>query len=336
MKELTLKETDNYYYDKQMAKMDATVRAEVAEKVDAIRATLPADCTVYDVYAAITASLGDTEDNIYEFISSVANEVTHTAEEGYALSDEILAYYCYLLVSSFEEYSLSSVSPTLSIDGPSSRIKNALKILDLDFKDRLPLLIVEAKTAAKRGMMPDYSLESFMTEEELTVVANELVDALIKALFAKEAQRETLLPEVLDYLRLCYYKEIVKLLSAGSMPVFHVSEVYSGTLYESAKGLKDLMYFYAINNSDLTAEDIDEIIKTGGGLIDSDEEEEEASRYLSDDGRIVSVTYGTKNADGSYSAYKTFILNYNNFSVNVEYGDVTYTIPAYGYVVVMH
>ena len=69
---------------------------------------------------------------------------------------------------------------------------------------------------------------------------------------------------------------------------------------------------------------------------DSEEEEEEASRYLSDDGRIVSVTYGTKNADGSYSAYKTFILNYNNFSVNVEYGDVTYTIPAYGYVVVMH
>ena len=63
---------------------------------------------------------------------------------------------------------------------------------------------------------------------------------------------------------------------------------------------------------------------------------EEASRYLSDDGRIVSVTYGDKNANGSYSAYKTFILNYNNFSVNVEYGDVTYTIPAYGYVVVMH
>ena len=68
-------------------------------------------------------------------------------------------------------------------------------------------------------------------------------------------------------------------------------------------------------------------------------EDEETSRYVSDDGRIMSVTYGTKNADGSYTAYKTFILNYNNFSVNVEYGPenekVTYTIPAYGYVVVM-
>ena len=336
MKEITLKDTDNYYYDEQMAKMDATVRAEVAEKVAAIKAALPEDCTVYDVYAAITASLGDTEDNIYEFVNSVANEVTHTAEEGYALSDEILAYYCYLFFSSFEDYSLSSVSPILSIDGNASKIKNALKILDLDFKERLPLLVVEAKSAAKRGMMPDYSLESFLTEEDLATIGNELVDELIKALYAKEEQREVLLPEVLDYLRLCYYKEIVKLLSAGAMPEFHVSEVYSGTLYESAKGLKDLMYFYAINNSDLTAEEIDEIIKTGGGLIDSEEEEEEASRYLSDDGRIVSVTYGTKNADGSYSAYKTFILNYNNFSVNVEYGDVTYTIPAYGYVVVMH
>ena len=336
MKELTLKETDNYYYDEQMAKMDATVRDKVAKKVEAIQAALPENYTVYDVYAAITASLGDTEDSIYDFINSVANEVTHTAEGGYSLSDEILAYYCYLLFSSFEDYSLSNVSPTLSIEGSSSKVKNALKILDLDFKDRLPLLIVEAKTAAKRGMMPDYSLESFMTEEELTVVANELVDALIKAIYAKEAQREVLLPEVLDYLRLCYYKEIVKLLSAGAMPEFHVSEVYSGTLYEAATGLKDLMYFYATNYSDLTAKDIDNLVKTGGGLIGSEEEEEEASRYLSDDGRIVSVTYGTKNADGSYSAYKTFILNYNNFSVNVEYGDVTYTIPAYGYVVVMH
>ena len=48
------------------------------------------------------------------------------------------------------------------------------------------------------------------------------------------------------------------------------------------------------------------------------------------------MTYGSKKSDGSYENYKTFLLNYNNFAVSVRYDDVTYTIPAYGYVVVMH
>ena len=87
----------------------------------------------------------------------------------------------------------------------------------------------------------------------------------------------------------------------------------------------------------MTAEQIDDLISTKGPAGGADDgEEDEASRYLSDDGRIVSVTYGDKKADGGYSAHKTFILNYNNFSVSVEYDGVTYTIPAYGYVIVMH
>ena len=114
------------------------------------------------------------------------------------------------------------------------------------------------------------------------------------------------------------------------------NEIYAGTLYEAAMGLKELMYYFVVNNSDLTTDDVDKLIQPPKGPGSGEDDDDEASRYLSDDGRIVSVTYGTKNADGSYSAYKTFILNYNNFSVNVKYGDVTYTIPAYGYVVVMH
>ena len=66
-----------------------------------------------------------------------------------------------------------------------------------------------------------------------------------------------------------------------------------------------------------------------------DEEEEDPSKYLSADGRIVAVTYGEKTSNGSYEGYKTFLLNYNNFSVSVVYDGITYTIPAYGYVVIM-
>ena len=146
----------------------------------------------------------------------------------------------------------------------------------------------------------------------------------------------TLAPELRAYLEYTYYNAVLARLGADKDPTFHVSEIYGETLYSSAMGLKDLMYFYVTATTNLTATDIDRLIGGTGNNKLEDEEDEEASRYLSDDGRIVSVTYGDKNADGSYTAYKTFILNYNNFSVNVEYGDVTYTIPAYGYVVVMH
>ena len=133
-----------------------------------------------------------------------------------------------------------------------------------------------------------------------------------------------------------YYIAVLDRLNADALPTFHVSEIYGSSLYAAASDLKELMYYFVTAKTEMTAEDIDNIIGRPKGSLGADEEEEEASRYLSDDGRIVSVTYGDKNADGSYSAYKTFILNYNNFSVSVVYEDVTYTIPAYGYVIVMH
>ena len=335
MSEQTLRDVDNYFYDAQMAKLDAAIRAKADEKIAAIQAKLPAEYDVYDIYAEVAAVLGDPEDNVREFVDSLLAEVTHTAEGKYALKDDVLAYYSYLLFTAFEGYDLSE-APTLSVEGNATKVKNALKILDNDFEDRLPLLIAQAKENTKRGCHPNYSIKALFTEEELNDLGNKLVDALIKAKFAEESQRETLHPETLAYLQYCYYTTVLELLAADELPKFHVSEVYSGTLSESATGLKDLMYFYVQTYTGMTEDQITALIEPKKGPGSGDDDGEEASRYLSDDGRIVSVTYGTKNADGSYSAYKTFILNYNNFSVNVEYGDVTYTIPAYGYVVVMH
>ncbi len=57
------------------------------------------------------------------------------------------------------------------------------------------------------------------------------------------------------------------------------------------------------------------------------EDEKVESKYSTDN--IVAVTYG--NEDGT--AYKTIILNYNNYDVNIEYMGVMYTIPAYYFVV---
>jgi hypothetical protein len=316
-----------------MAELDASIRKEVEENYDAIKATLPADCTVYQIYDAIMQSLANPEDSATDFAASVAAKVTHVAEGKNSIESDALAYYCYLLLNRFEQK--LDKAPSITVSQGSAT--NALKILDEDFKDRIPLLIAEARSTVKRGEMPNYALSSFLTEDEMNEIVDELISALIKALFVTEEDREALRPEVRAYLEHAYYVAVRDRLNATKLPTFHVSEVYGSTLHDAASDLKSLMYYFVSARTDMTAEDIDRYIGGGsGGILDADDEEEEASRYLSDDGRIVSVTYGDKNANGSYSAYKTFILNYNNFSVSVVYEGVTYTIPAYGYVIVMH
>ena len=342
LKEQTVNALDNFYYDEQLAKADDAIRDMVMEKNTEILAGMPEVYTTYQLYDAIMQSLADSEYSAMDFAADVAAQVTHVAEGKNSIKNDVLAYYCYLLLNSFENNKLDT-APTITIT--QGNVKNALAILDNDFKDRLPLLIAEARSAAKRGEQPNYALSSFLTEEEINGIADELVSALIKAKFSEENERETLRPQVRVYLEHAYYLAVRDRLNAskiitdtsGNPIIFHVSEVYGTTLYDAASELKSLMYYFVTAKTDMSATDIDRYIGGGGNNnLGAENEEEEASRYLSDDGRIVSVTYGDKNADGSYSAYKTFILNYNNFSVSVVYEDVTYTIPAYGYVVVMH
>ena len=59
-----------------------------------------------------------------------------------------------------------------------------------------------------------------------------------------------------------------------------------------------------------------------------DDEEKEESRYATDG--IIAVTYGTLSGE----AYKTMLLNYNNYMVTLVYDGVRYTIPAYGFVAI--
>ena len=86
----------------------------------------------------------------------------------------------------------------------------------------------------------------------------------------------------------------------------------------------------------ITEEDIAKrITPIGSGSGSTDKEEEEVfDKYAVEEGSIVVVTYGGKNGVDA-DPYKSIILNYNNFSVSIVYEDMVYTIPAYGYVVVM-
>ena len=348
LKTLETLETDSFYYDSQMAGMDAAVRAKVAEKSAEILASMPAGFTVYDLYAAVTASFADPEDSVYDFAAEVASKITHVADGNNSIEADIVSFYCYSLLNSFEGYNLGE-APKISIPADKN-YKNAMVIVDnLLTKDKtnpiIPTLLNLARSKAERGEMPNYALNAVLTEEELNAYVVQLGEALGKAKFlncnsndaeAMAQEIAALAPEIKAYIQYTYYTAVLNRIGAGKQPTFHVSEVYAGTLYSATMELKNLMYFFLTARAGMTTEEIDALIKTNSNAGLDTEEEEETSRYLSDDGRIVSVTYGDKNADGSYTSYKTFILNYNNFSVNVVYGDVTYTIPAYGYVIVMH
>ncbi len=332
-KKLAGMSADLFYFDNDLAKMDAAVRAKVAETKAEILAALPAEHTVYDLYSVALACLADPNDSVYAFAEELAGQIRYAPTGNASLPADVRTYYIYMLFASLDE--TLGTAPTLSIQGGSSAETKALNLVSTNIKNRTDVLLAEAKAKVTRGILPNYSLDALLTVEEQEAVANELMDALISAGYAQESERETLKPELLAFFRHSYNTSVLSLIGGAEATNIRVSEVYGASLMDSTKAFKDMMYYFVTTLTDLTAEDIDRLV--GGSLGDDDGDGDgEASRYLSDDGRIVSVTYGTENADGSYASYKTFVLNYNNFSVNVEYDGVTYTIPAYGYVVVMH
>ncbi len=60
------------------------------------------------------------------------------------------------------------------------------------------------------------------------------------------------------------------------------------------------------------------------------------STILVNNNKVVAVSYGDVDESRNKTYFKTFILNYNNYSVRTSYNGSEYTIPAYGYVVFYH
>ena len=92
-----------------------------------------------------------------------------------------------------------------------------------------------------------------------------------------------------------------------------------------------------VADSLFTVADIEEAGKLNDEILgdDSDDDKQNAhDRYYVDNNQIVVVTYGDRDdTTHEKTAYKSFILNYNNFAVVVDYEGVKYTIPSGGYVV---
>ena len=349
-------EVVDLYYDNELAYVDVVVANKVVEMNASLQNKLTGEYNIYDILDVVLNELASHENSVYNFTKPLAGNVSHVPEGKHEIEDDILAIYIYELINSFEGYELSATEPTLplafyevvdkngektgEIKQDTKKYADLIEALEkrLTEKDYVNKLVDASRENISRGALTNYAVSALKTIDMDAIVAD-MYDALLdtrKVTDAEKATAETvLLPALEDYIAHKYYMVALRRLGADVKPEFHVSEVYSDNLAETTSNLESLMIHFVMANTDMTEDEIRALYSRGDDNADDEELDDETSRYLSDDGRIVSVTYGDKNADGSYSAYKTFILNYNNFSVSVDYVDgVTYTIPAYGYVVV--
>lgn len=366
---LSQQTAQTYYVDEKMGTMDKEVRDAVADMHETIVSALPADATAFDVYDAILKALGNTEDSVAQLTGEIADKVDYyISDTKQSMAADVQNYYIYLLFQSFSE-ELAMEAPLLTVyvedkNGDQAPLtdedtkyqniigKNVIgKLVD----DKIDELIAQAKDRAARGELADYSLT--LTDEEMDAWVESVYQKIEdgRYLTASENQKPEnvalLKSDIKAYLQYQYYTQLTdfngKLSVANSWMGFHVAEVYGRNLYEAATGtttageqtgensLKGLVYYFIpeLCGDDADKEYLDGLFSSGSTIDDVDDEED--SKYITNDGRIVAVTYGSKNGS-SYTNDKTFLLNYNNFSVSVRYDDVTYTIPAYGYVVVTH
>lgn len=350
-------DTRTYYYDTQMATMDYKVREAVAAKHEEIAATLSENATPAEVYDAILKALGNTEDSVAQLTREVAEGITYYIESKYSKEDDVQAYYINLLFNSFADLTGGYTEPLMTVyaAGKNGKVaqlkatettyKNILKVIDKNYVDaRITEIIAAAKKGTARGEIVDYSLSRLLTESEMEAWVTTVYDKIEEGKYLTADENKTeeaiaqLRSDIEAYLRYNYYQTLFndKMNAAKKAPTLHVSEVYGDSLPEASSGLKKLLRYYMTTLTEFTEKDIDDMLTTE---IDKTEEVvTETSKYYTDDGRIVAVTYGSKDTTDStakYAAYKTFLLNYNNFSVSVEYDGESYTIPEYGYIVIM-
>ena len=72
------------------------------------------------------------------------------------------------------------------------------------------------------------------------------------------------------------------------------------------------------------------------GAGEEQTEDQTASATAINNNKVVLVSYGDVSDTQVKTYYKSFILNFNNYSVRTVYGGMEYTIPAYGYAVIYY
>ncbi len=232
---------------------------------------------------------------------------------------------------------------SLKIEASAAQI--ALKSAKADYEEALakyllPTSTAEEKSAAKVDMVGIYvriitaqkTIDLYQTQLAST---SSMPASLIKL---ENAHRALIANADIAITNVEYARTLLDALLAdpATDPVM-LSKAQAA--YTNLKALADIAVSYA---DDVTARleacrsGIEEVTPPVTEQTDtSTQEEYTVTKYTSDDGRIIKVTYGGK--DGNDAApYRSFILNYNAFKITTVVDGTLYTVDAFGYVVINH
>ena len=318
----------NCYYDETMAEMDIAVRALVA----ATEAE-----TFADVLGALIAN-----DDALAAIAAVVEAKYPVAVRGASITKDVSSYFVYLML---EKAGLAIIGdePTIEYEegksdkDASNAVKNVFGQKNSSYNAGITEMILEIKSSAAAGTV-NFTLPAEMLQDAVDRAYDTYMASHVKAV-----DDDHLRASLETYICYHYYNAVVRQQYAimpdtadanrRAEPTISVAEIYPDEpLYKVNASLIELMVHFLPESAGLG--DWESIKDTFFPEKQDDEEEKtEISKYLSDDGRIVAVSYGDY-VEGGYKVCKTFVLNYNDFAVTVKYAGVTYTIPAYDYVVV--
>ncbi|MBQ9415645.1 MAG: hypothetical protein IJU20_02250 [Clostridia bacterium] len=208
---------------------------------------------------------------------------------------------------------------------------------------------------ARVGQLENVVINSALAAETITKLiedAQEVLDTIaenIEMLIEVEGGETIMVTEMRDYLEAAKaifenglaVSELMDDSSSEEVITFNdlleKSSAYTGVKNDVAEQVTDEngQPMYTVSKLE---ELIDEARKKRDKDNQSEEvktETEEENKYLVNNGNIVAVTYGGKGGIDQ-TAYKTFILNYNAYTVHVTYNSVEYTIPSGEYVMIYH
>ena len=326
--------TKAYYYDVCLGQMDMAVYEDLVARLADVRNDADGK-NAYEVWNSVLALIADTtnsdgaKDSLSTMIAIAAAFVEYGDEQGKSASvEKYVRQYVYGQLFSFldTEYKLKEITMG-SIVGNGKDEKELRESLEAEAKAWAAALAAEAVNNSKRGQIPNYALDD-AAFKSVTTKATEMALQCMD----EDAEGFTdLVAKMEEYLLYTYYQ--VEVRKNRLVQKTDITKVVKGEycdIFEASERVIGLLDYYTMTFTDMTQEELNAIGKKE--TVIEEEEVEEFDKYSSDKGKLVAVTYGDKNSDGSYSKFKTFLLNYNDFSVRVWYGDKMYTIPAYGYV----
>ncbi|MBQ9162323.1 MAG: hypothetical protein IJX74_03510 [Clostridia bacterium] len=324
----------SYYYDEMLGKVDCELDTLLAEHKVILDELISDDATATEKFDIILELFADEDYKVVELTKQFAEIITYYPTKNGNLADDTLSMYLYGTLNAYGLTGVKAVIPKVSEDTAEQRAAQIVIVGNVNSK--VDALIKTASVSGNAaGCLPNYALSSMMTDKQLDAYVDEIIAALEANKVALPEDKEALAElktAIKTYVTDMYYSKVLTKIGAARASSFSVADFYSDGLYAESMKLKSMLRYYATTFTPLTEYEIDNMIRKEG----ANEEEDEYSKYATDKGKLVAVTYGTQNEDGSYSAYKTFLLNYNSFSAKVKFGEVEYTITPYGFVTVMH